>query len=80
MFTENLTKQPKKKDAIKPYCCSLHLSFIARLSAATNYRRGPSSEVSDNAATHSYPGNNIQTFVEFRNLFFQYPFYFNNFT
>jgi hypothetical protein len=57
MFTSNLTKQQGNAGAIKPYCCSLHPSCITCLSAATNYRRGPSSEFSDNAVTPSYPGN-----------------------
>jgi hypothetical protein len=50
-------KQQEKAGAIKPYICSLDPSFITRLSAAINYRRGPSSEVSDIAVTPSYSGN-----------------------
>jgi hypothetical protein len=57
MFTSNLTIQQGKAKAIKPYCCSLYPSFITRFYAATNYRRGPSSKVSDNAVTPSHPEN-----------------------
>jgi hypothetical protein len=54
MFTSNLTQQQGKAGAIKPYCCSLHPTFIIPLSAATNYQRGSSSEVSDNAVPWKY--------------------------
>jgi hypothetical protein len=57
MFTSNLTKQQGKAGVMKSYCCSLHPSCITRLSAAISYRRGPSSEVRDNAVTTSYLGD-----------------------
>jgi hypothetical protein len=70
MFTSNLTKQQGKAGAIKPYCCSLHPSFITPIIGAvpplklvTMQSHPRTLEIPDSCLL-------IEMFMEFRKLGF----------